>query len=105
MRVVLYFLHIFFVNSKITSIFDFENDNNINNKQVKSLLQLRDEFGRYIEMSLNKHSGENDRFALMSRDMLIEDGYCRCNARYRNLTNKLIININYLTTTNDYETR
>ena len=65
---------------------------------MKSLLQLRDEFGEYINYSLNKHSGENDCFALVSRDMVIEDGYCRCNARYRNLINKLIININYQTT-------
>ncbi len=65
---------------------------------AKSLLDLRKEFGRYIEMSLNNHSEENDIFALMSRDMVIEGGMCRCNARYRNLTNKLIISISYQTT-------
>lgn len=71
---------------------------------MKSLLQLRKEFGTFIEMSLNELSGNNDLYSLVTRDMVIEDGLCRCNARYRNLTNKLIININYQTTTED-ETR
>jgi len=69
---------------------------------MKSLLELRREFGEYIVWSLNNHSGNNDRFSLISRDMVINGGLCRCIARYRNLTNKLVINIGYETTVDDY---
>ena len=71
---------------------------------MKTLLELRREFGEYIVWSLNNHSENNDRFALMSRDMVIEGGLCRCIARYRNLTNKLVVTIAYETgVENDYK--
>ena len=67
---------------------------------MKSLLQLRDEFGEFVTHALNEASSPNTVFSLYSRDMLLENNRCVCRAKYINQRTGKIFNINYETTCN-----